>query len=376
MHHLPDHRLAFVPLMLTAAMACGITEPNVVDCHDDCPGVSGAGQSGTSGSGDGGQSGTGDAGRRDGGGGTSGQPTAGDAGSDAGEGGTSGTSGADGGDGGASPCGTCPETAPHCDGTTCVPCMQDEHCAEGVCENRECVACRRDADCDDPAAARCRDTTCVPCTSAAHCSHFASARLCDDGICVQCTAAESSACGRTTGGTQHVCDVLARTCTTFARRSAGLCQPCVSDQQCGEGQLCVMQRYDEVGDDPDVGPADVGWFCFWREDATNLGAPNGSCANVRPFFATRTGSVSIEGVQATVCGLRVTTCPAYSDYSAQSCAGPEDDSACGDPRFLGDGYCREAAASTYLCTTPCLGNQDCRSGATCNEAVTPFLCSL
>jgi hypothetical protein len=157
------------------------------------------------------------------------------------------------------------------------------------------------------------------------------------------------------------------------RRSAGVCDACVSDAQCGAGQLCVMQYFDEVGDSE--GEVEVGYFCFWREDATEAGAPAGDCVNARPYVDTRADSESIEGTDATVCGLRVTTCAGYKDYSAKTCAGIEDDAVCGDARFASDAYCEMFSASTYRCTTPCLSDDDCDVGATCT-ATAPKYCAL
>ena len=337
--------------------ACGLTEPNVVDCGDDCPDVSGAGRdSGGSGGtaardGGAGQSGSGSGGR----GGSAGAADGGGQGGTAGEGGAGDGGAGDGGAGdGGGACGSCPDALPHCAGTTCVQCSQDEHCEDGVCVDQQCVACRAHGDCADPAASRCSSAAeCIPCAQPEHCMHLDGTTTCDLGECVQCTGADSDACGRDDHGVPYVCDALARTCTTYTRGSANLCDACLSDGQCMDGQLCVMQRFDEVGDDPDLGEVDVGYFCFWREDATETGAPAGSCAQAPPYFGTRANSESIEGVEATVCGLRVTTCAAYKDYSMKTCTGAEDDASCGDPRFASDGYCREAATSTYRCTTPC-----------------------
>jgi hypothetical protein len=151
-----------------------------------------------------------------------------------------------------------------------------------------------------------------------------------------------------------------------------LCEACVSDEQCGSGQLCVLQKFD----DPDNGEQDVGWFCVYREDASEENEPNGSCANIPPFFSTLPGSTSIGGTSATVCGLAVTTCPAYRDFRSTPCAGTDDGASCGDPRF-NDGYCREAgmSTSTFRCTTPCGSDDDCDSLFECTDTI-PKYCSL
>jgi hypothetical protein len=134
-----------------------------------------------------------------------------------------------------------------------------------------------------------------------------------------------------------------------------------------------MQYFDEVGDDPDMGALEVGYFCFEREDA----AGGGTCANGRPYVDTQTGITSIGGVEATVCGLALTTCSAYKDYLSKPCADANDNSSCGDSRFESDAYCRVLAApSMYRCTTPCSSALDCRAGYFCNTNVVPSACSL
>jgi hypothetical protein len=254
--------------------------------------------------------------------------------------------------------------------------VQDDHCEDGVCVDQQCVACRDQTDCTDPTAPRCNPQgDCVPCSQTEHCAHIEGKTLCDLGQCVQCTSTNDEPCGRDGAGERYVCDTLARTCSTHQRRSANVCDPCVSDAQCMAGQLCVMQRFDEVGDDPDMGELDVGYFCLWREDATQPFAPAGSCANAPPYFNARPGSESVDGTHATVCGFRVTTCAGYKDFIDKACDGLTDDARCGDPRFVSDGYCREALASTFRCTTPCLGADDCNVGAACT-ATAPKYCSL
>jgi len=363
-------------LLIVLLTACGITEPNVEDCGDNCPGVQG-GQAGGGTGGSGGDAPDGSAGddAQAGSGGDSGTGGVGGSGGSSGDaGGEGGTPGGQGGDGGA--CGACPSESPHCAQGSCVECVGDEHCDDGVCIDGSCEACRSDLDCKEPAASRCTSAhACAPCTQHAQCEHLEDTQLCVEGSCVQCTSEDRTACGTSAGGTSYVCDVQARSCSTTAtRRSAGLCEACVSDEQCGTGQLCVLQRFDEAGDTPDDGEQDVGWFCLYREDSTEPNAPAGDCANLAPYVDTLSASVSISGTEATVCALRVTTCPAYRHFSAQTCAGVEDDASCGDARFS-DGLCEMLSASTFRCTTPCGSNDDCKSGFECTSTE-PSYCSL
>jgi len=194
---------------------------------------------------------------------------------------------------------------------------------------------------------------------------------------VQCKGSDYAECGTNVSGTRRVCDSLSQTCSTQLEQAASLCEPCVSDAQCKTGQLCVMQTYDDPTDAPDGGELPVGYFCFWRQDSAGTGAPAGSCANARPFFATESVT-SIDGVQASVCGLAVTTCAGYRHFRAESCTGADNDAACGDTRYATDGYCREvgAGSGTYRCTTPCLSDDDCKTGAACNTGSIPNYCNL
>ncbi len=289
------------------------------------------------------------------------------------EGGVIGQSGDQGGaDAG---CAACPTEAPYCDDGSCVTCIQDAQCGRGVCIQRVCEDCRSDGDCEQPDAARCSEQACVACETSAHCAHLDATPLCDQGLCVECIGDDSSACGNAPTGAPYVCDVLTRTCSkSQTRRSAGLCEPCIADEQCGAGQLCVVQRFDEAHDTPDQGERDVGYYCFHREDYEAPSAPNGTCANVVPFVDTQAARTSIAGVEATICGLAVTTCPAYTRFSAEPCAGLDDDASCGDPRF-DDSFCREAMTSTFRCTTPCGSDDDCDVGSSCNSTL-PSFCSL
>ena len=279
----------------------------------------------------------------------------------------------DAGDGGgmdAGPCGmACADPTPLCresDGM-CVACLGDGDCDGSTprCDTTagECVACLNDTHCTNPAAARCGAGACTGCTDSEQCAGITDAEVCDTdaATCVQCTAVERDACGT------NVCDGSTNTCTTRPEDSKGLCQDCVADAECMDGQLCVAMTFEST---------DVGQFCLWREDATQPTAPMGSCTNTRPY-TQGTPITSVDDVTTRVCSLRQTTCPGLNDFDhPDGCTAP----VAGDPEcgFSGvnDGLCRMRDAVTNRCTIPCLSDDDCLSGSTCNTGATPRYCNF
>jgi hypothetical protein len=376
--------LSALALGLTLLSACGLFDTNVEPCGTHCPG-SEAGNAGTSepaGSGGstkpdsgmdaqvpaGGHGGS-DAGAGSGGiGGMSeaGTSVGGTGGSEAGgSGGSSGSAGSTAG-----PCASCPSSLPHCSNDECVECLEDGECSPGVCVDNACVDCRELADCKEATASRCSQRQCLPCTTKGDCTHLTDSPVCLNGTCVECDASDYAHCGTENSGKRRVCDVLAHTCSTSLEHSATLCEPCVSDAQCQNGQLCVMQTYDDPTDSPDKGEVEVGYYCF----GTIESAPSQNCANTRPFVRPIAQATSIGGTTGPICGLRVTTCPAYKQYSDKGCSGIDDDETCGDARFSADAYCRPFA-SEFRCTTPCAGGDDCAMGVSCQTDL-PRACSL
>jgi hypothetical protein len=181
----------------------------------------------------------------------------------------------------AGPCGgECSGDTPVCDESTgtCVQCTTDDTSActgeTPLCdeEANECVACLVDSDCEDAAASECgADNTCVPCTSSDACAGR------DDGLvacalsgenagsCVECTGADSSGCGG------NVCDVRQQTCTTMPPNDVGLCQECVSDEQCTDGKVCVPMTFDTPeGVTEEVGPSVSGGWMPLNPDRTEI----------------------------------------------------------------------------------------------------------
>ena len=345
----------------------------------------------------------------DGGGGLGGQSTGGtDASGGTTTGGTTSGGGSDsgGGTGGSEPdpCDACTGDTPVCVDDECVACTEDdagsctdtelctpEHecvpcmgeetpgCAEGeVCtEDNECVTCTETTHCTDPAASVCMDENeCTACVENDDCAHVEGLNVCDAGECVECTATDYAACGLDTGGTGKplLCDALTNTCsTTESEGSSGLCQSCISNAQCQTGQVCVLQSFGEAPTSEEVG-----YFCFWEKGAGG-GAPTSCGGEGRPYVNTMESTETIDGSEATICGLAVTTCPALGDFRNVDCApeGTPDDSLCGAPD-LSDGYCRlfDADPDIYRCTVACLSTDDCKTGVAACSGGTPDVCDL
>jgi hypothetical protein len=190
-------------------------------------------------------------------------------------------------------CTECDEA--HCVGGRCVACTavtQADDCPNDlapVCNEAagECVQCVESTDCSDPTAPRCDPGTftCGRCFINDDCAGVPSGFFCEvsSGACVECNAADESECGT------NVCDVENRTCTTTPAGMTGLCQSCVSDRQCRPGQVCAPMEFMTTT---------VGYFCLWRQDATEPGGPMGDCTSVGPYGAlgtvnTRSGDTDV-----------------------------------------------------------------------------------
>jgi hypothetical protein len=249
-----------------------------------------------------------------------------------------------------------------------------------VCDeaNGACVECVENGDCTNAAASACVESQCTPCTESGQCSHLAGATVCDTrtvtgatGECVQCTGPEDGAC--VVGADEYVCDSLNRRCAAAVPDnevgSAGSCQPCLSDEHCSTGRVCVQTEYDD-----ELVP---GWFCMWERGAQ--GAPTSCPLNGRPYYATVTEVTSLDGREGlTVCGLSVSTCAALQDFRAKACDAVGNEAAqCGEPD-LDDGLCRVADpdANFFQCTMRCLSGDDCQVGVSCDTGETPPYCTF
>ena len=296
---------------------------------------------------------------------------------------TGGASGAGGdpGTGGsiALPCdGACAGHTPHCHeaSDSCVACVDHEHCeapTEYCSDAFECVECLENTMCVGATISRCDDGTCAPCETNEDCQHIEGKGVCDAGECVECTGKDYASCGLDDAKRPLVCDSLTRTCSDQPLASRGLCGDCVSDAACQVGMLCVQERFLPDG-------VDLGYVCQWQRGAE--GAP-ALCLSAPPYVQTRSNVSSIDGIEANVCALRVSTCAAHTDFSALDCETetPDvvDSGLCGEPD-LDDGLCvlfeSNGEESVYRCTVPCLSDDDCRTNFTCDTAADPPRCNL
>jgi len=273
-------------------------------------------------------------------------------------------------------------TASRCDLVThtCAPCVNSTQCSgiagKPTCSAGECVECSRQSDCKTPGASHCDlvTHTCKPCSVNSDCSDITGKNVCLAGECVQCIAAQSAACGTdTASGAPYVCDSLEHTCTTQKAKSAGLCASCVSDAQCKDGELCVL---DTIGTGAARKP--VGYFCHWKQGDTANGAPaDCTTGSGPPYVKVLPRASSIDGAVADVCVLRRSSCPARADFSKKDCAPQRlsDDSLCGfaPPQ---DAKCAQFGTTTFRCTMTCLSDIDCPGSVTCLTDVSPNVCAL
>lgn len=268
---------------------------------------------------------------------------------------------------------TCRGATPYCDAGECVACRDADDCKKAdkpFCaeSTKSCVECEEHESCTDLSKPVCEAGSCTGCTESPQCARFSETPVCDEasGMCVGCLT-EADCDGK-------VCDPRTHECTEFDAHALNACRECEYDAQCRVGQVCVEMTY------TDTGPGVVGRFCQWLKDAAPPG-PNGTCGLSSQPYARQAEVVSVDGVPATICTLRTTTCPAFVQHAkaVSGCDDPyADDSACGAEGF-NDGRCRrvnpESESSPTMCSYPCGGNEDCRAGFTCPSAGDQY-CSL
>jgi hypothetical protein len=278
---------------------------------------------------------------------------------------------------------------PQCgDDGLCAPCDDDAACEDRGDAPRcdtdagRCVECVEHLDCGNPTPQCSGDRACEACDDDDACDGRDGTEVCDDsdhdelgGTCVECTPSDFD-CGEGAGDASKVCNSLTRECSDELEESADVCDECVSDAQCQPGALCVRQTFDDPTDDPDEGDIEIGWFCTWRVDAAD--GPDGDCFDEPPYVEQLDGVTSLDGTTRDVCVLGRSTCPAHEDFFDKDCApdGPLDHEICGHMDAPRDGYCVMVGASTYRCTVPCMGDDDCPGTASTCPLATPRMCTL
>jgi len=294
-------------------------------------------------------------------------------------------------------CGAFAGTTPVCKaGVGCVQCTDDANgdalCkADGkVCKAgaNVCVQCNVTGDCDAASTQPvCASDTCRGCAADSECT---GGTTCDEstGKCVQCDENDRDACGA------NVCNVLTKKCTSEPVNSAQVCEPCVSDEQCQVGQLCIRMFGDSDGNGSK--DAEVGWFCQWQKNGGGA-APAFCDSSVRPYFGEQTAVSSLNQPSGsfTICTLAASTCPAITEKFRDACGRfgsgaaaiivenrndsdipgrpvakeliTPDDSVCG---IGGKCVAKSLADGAYQCSVPCASsNNDCPVGAfTCGGA--------
>lgn len=285
----------------------------------------------------------------------------------------------------------CTATGKVCgENATCVECEKSEHCqatiGRPICDKspysakrNTCVQCLTAADCKSAETPVCDTSTdpstnlsrnvCVGCTKSEDCDHnLEGKRVCltgsgtVGGACVQCTKDNADAC--VSNGIHTLCNGQTHACSEKTEKSAGLCNRCVADAECQPGQACVQQAF---GLNQDLLPE---FACLWKKGDTAPGAPaNCSDPANQPYVVTRSDVVTIDGATATVCGLAVSTCAAWTEAKSPTidCApdGTPNHALCIIESHEA-ARCILASTGKYQCSPRCGKDSDCLYGiSTC-----------
>lgn len=240
----------------------------------------------------------------------------------------------------------------------CDPaCTGDLHCdhASGTC-----VSCAVDAHCTQLTEPSCDPSThiCTGCAGDSDCARFDATPFCDTvrGVCAACTPEnEIEVCG------DGVCDVITGRCTNYMRRSAGPCDPCHADSECGDSMRCVL--YSFFGHEPEH-------VCLFDRDHVNCAAS--ATSPIAPYVEPGAGT-TLRGESVNVCEPP-SSCGALFDYAsgtacqfASDCAGPPGASFCPASGQARPNVCTMFCAKTSSGYAGCLGTDVC-NGLYCEPA--------
>lgn len=231
----------------------------------------------------------------------------------------------------------------------CVECLENEDCGDDTagCIGNRCVACSRDEDCTSPLAPRCNEETgrCDRCTGVGQCAHVTGATACDveRGRCVECTREESDACGA------HVCAIIPGKegyleCSAHERETTEQCGECVSDEQCAPLHKCVAE-VNPIFPNELTGK----YHCMRLEESLGAGK---TCADNRPFVHSLS-AVSVDGVEASYCTIRQSSCTAFNLFGATPHIAPEGAYNAGEPVCLDSDSCGLPGIWDGICSGSC-----------------------
>jgi len=237
-------------------------------------------------------------------------------------------------------------------------CDDENPCAEGsVCDADlgRCVpSCRDDDDCG--ATSRCgASRRCEPrqaCTTTADCG----GDVCDTclGVCV--ASRGSTACvSRANCGFDEYCDACVGLCVA----SATLCDPCSSDESCGEVEdQCLDYQSGGSFCGRACGSCPVGYTC--HPDLQQCVAISGDCVQVRQCESALDCPAGQTCTPARVCAPGCDgdeACPGDNVCVVGDCVPPcENDAACTAPATCVDRRCRVPGG--------CLSSRDCEEAET------------
>jgi len=203
------------------------------------------------------------------------------------------------------------------------------------------TGCMGHADCTDTANAKCDGGSCVPCTDDEHCAGIAGADVCDDGVCVECAADKEQACDQAT----QTCNLIDHVCVDVAPGTVDTCLPCSNDDQCTDGR-CVPLDFEMM--------TPHGYYCL-----TEFG---GTCE--KPFTVQIQKTSLNQTGTSTFCGPdeAAATCEAMLAVE-KSCPSGEDGMCIpsgGNQEVPVPGaICKVVNAVPDTCTYPCTSGLQC-----------------
>jgi hypothetical protein len=266
----------------------------------------------------------------------------------------------------------CPIGTPICDSNgTCRQCLTNSDCTSPhpACKpsTKTCVPCLQNGDCKSAAASRCDTATngCFACQNDADCSQIAGKKACaadpqtKQNQCVECTLGRESGCLK--AGVDYACDPIAQQCTSTAKGSLTVCQPCLADTECVGGNMaaptaaCVPMTFGSNG-------APHGAYCLQKVGTAGCFIP----------YAVSISAVSVSGAALEpYCGINqaTTTCEALRDMTSSTVCQTDTDCGAGQ-----GGLCEKVSivAPFLRCSIPCALPTQCPNTLTCTSPSIPY----